>query len=104
MGIIQEAIDRVSDYLGNRLSLEGFEDWSAGYMQSIYRVGDADAQNLAALIRSVLNAYENDDSEAGLRQELAEAIYPFVHLAVNRYGEPSSIAESNAEFALNVAA
>lgn len=104
MEIIQEAIDRVSDYLGNRLPLEGFEDWSAGYMHSIYRVGNGDAQNLAALIRSVLNAYEDDDSEAGLRQELADAIYPFVHLAANRYGEPSSIAESNAEFALNVAA
>ncbi|HTW66740.1 MAG TPA: hypothetical protein VME17_19105 [Bryobacteraceae bacterium] len=104
MDKLQEAIDRVSDYLGNRVSLDLFEDWSAGYMQSVYRSDNADAQSLAASLRAILNAFEDDTSEDGLRQELANAIYPFVHLASNRYGAPSSAAESNAKFDLIVAA
>jgi hypothetical protein len=104
MDILYEAINQVSDYLGSRVSLDDFENWSAGYMQTVYQSDNADAQAMARLVRSILNAFEDDESEVGLRQELADAIYPFVHLASNRYGEPSSVAESNATFHLNVAA
>jgi hypothetical protein len=104
MDILQEAINQVSDYLGSHLSLDDFENWSAGYMQSVYQSDNVDAQSIARLVRSILNAFEDDTSELGLRQELADAIDPFVRLASNRYGEPSSVAESNATFALNAAA
>jgi len=100
MANVQEAVDRVSAYLADQLSLEGLEDWSASYIQSIYQMGDAEAQTVAHLIRSILNAYEDDQSDTGLRQELAEAIDPFfVRFAETRYGDPSlfPIPKSNVE-------
>jgi len=65
-----EAVSRVSDFLANRISLEEFEDWSASYMLNIYRDGNAEAQNFARLIRSILNAFEDDETENRIRQEL----------------------------------
>ena len=102
MAKAHEAIEHIAEYLADQISLEELEDWSASFVQSVFQSDDAVAQQIALLVRSRLNAFEDDESDAGLRQELADAIYPFVHQASN--GEPSSVAESNAAFALNVAA
>jgi len=104
MAKAQEAVERIEEFLADQLSLEQFEDWSASFVQTVFQSDDVQAKNIALLIRSRLNAFEDDESDSGLRQELADAIYPFVHIAANRYGEPSSLAESDATLALNVAA
>jgi hypothetical protein len=89
MASAQEAVERVQDYLADRLSLENFEDWSASYMQNIHNSGDASAQSIARMIRSILNAYGDDCSDSAMRQEFEEAIRPFVSFPENRYGDPS---------------
>ncbi len=78
MASAQEAIDHISDYLAKRMPLESFEDWSASYMRDVYRTGDARAQALGQLVRSILNAFEDDSAEDAMRGELANAIRPFV--------------------------
>lgn len=99
----QEPVERVQDYLADRISLERFEDWSASFVQNIHNTGDADAQRLARLIRSALNAFEDDQEDSALRHELAELIRPFFE---NRYGDPSPfpIAQSSAVMKLSKAA
>jgi hypothetical protein len=74
----KEAVDNVLDFLSDQLSLEEFEDWSASYVLDIQRRGDTEDQALGRLIRGILNAFEDDATEVGLRQELAVAILPFV--------------------------
>ena len=76
----QDAVDRVQDFLANRISLEDFEDWSASYIHDVHRSEDVQAQKSAHLIRSILNAFEDDETEQGLRQELANAVRPFAQL------------------------
>ena len=85
----QEAIEQVAAYLANHLPLEGLEDWSASYVQNIHQTKDVEAQRIAVLIRSILNTYDEEESEDGLRLELAEAIRPYALFAENRYGDPS---------------
>jgi hypothetical protein len=104
MAKAQEAVENIEKFLDDQFSLEEFEDWSASFAQTVFQSDDAKAQELALLVRSRLNAFEDDESDAGLRQELAVAIYPFVHIAANQFGAPSSVAESNANFDFNVAA
>ncbi len=78
MASARQAVDKVQAFLAKKMSLEGLEDWSASYIQSVHRIGDADAQKVAHLIRSILNAFEDDETEDALRLELANAILPFV--------------------------
>lgn len=72
-----EAVKKVSGFLANRISLEQLEDWSALYLQNTYRSGDDEARRLARLVRSLLNAFEDDETESALREELANTIRPF---------------------------
>jgi|GEM_PF-3109397 len=71
-----EVSKHVSDFLANRESLESFEDWSASYLHVVHRQGDADDQNAIHAVRSILNAFENDD-ELYLREELKNAMLSF---------------------------
>ena len=83
MANAQEGVDRVNEFLAHEMSLEAFEDWSASYILDIRRVGDAEAQSFASLIRSIVNAFEDDEDDAGMRKELATAIRPFVQNRVS---------------------
>jgi hypothetical protein len=80
----------VSSFLANRMSLEEFEDWSASYLANVYRTGDAEAQSFARQIRSILNAYEDDEVEDGMRRELANTVRPFVPGEVKSNANPIS--------------
>jgi hypothetical protein len=71
-----EVLKHVSDFLANRESLESFEDWSASYLHVVHQQGDADDRNAIHAVRSILNAFEDDD-ERSLREELQTAMLPF---------------------------
>ena len=102
MANAREAVDRISEFLASQLSLEAFEDWSASYMQSVHGEGDSEAVAMASRVRSILNAYEDDSTEASLRAELEVAIRAFAEpSAENRYGDSSFVSESNAESEFN---
>lgn len=77
MAKAREVEQHVSDFLERRASLENLEDWSASYLPVVYRSGDSDAIAAIQNVRAVLNAFENEDSEDGLRMELAAAIRSF---------------------------
>src|SRR6266498_340558 len=77
----KEAIDQIAALLARRISLEQFEDWSASYAQSAHGRRDAEAVESGLLIRSILNAFGDDNSEDALRLELGNAIRPFVRVA-----------------------
>ena len=76
MARARDVLKHVSDFLNNRESLEALENWSASYLHSVYVQGDAEDQNAIHVVRSILNAFE-DENEADLRRELATAIRPF---------------------------
>jgi hypothetical protein len=69
-------IDQVQLFLAGKMSLDAFEDWSASFVHSVYAVENKEHQELATRIRSVLNAFE-DEEEDVLRKELAAAVDPF---------------------------
>jgi hypothetical protein len=92
MARAHQAIEKIEDLLADMMSLEDFEDWSASYIQSIHRIGNREDQELAHLVRSILNAFEDDDNESALRQELASAIRPFVERRV--YSDPIVVGKS----------
>jgi hypothetical protein len=73
MANAQNASREIAEFLAGRVSLEKFEDWSASFVREAYRNGDTEEQRVAVRIRSILNAFADDDSEDGLRGEL-EAI------------------------------
>jgi hypothetical protein len=88
MASAQEVVKQVDEFLAQRIALEELEDWSASFAHSVYRDGDAQAQEAAGLLRSILNAYEDDGSEDALREELAVAIRPFAQQRIFVYGKP----------------
>lgn len=88
MASAQEVVNKVEEFLAQRVALEELEDWSASFVHSVYRDGDAEAQEAAGILRSILNSYEDDDTEDALREELAAAIRPFSQQHVFVYGEP----------------
>ena len=64
--------------------MDAFVDWSASYSWDIHRRADAKTRDLAYLIRSVIVGFESGDlSEAEVREELANAIRPFVRSALD---------------------
>jgi hypothetical protein len=77
MASFVQAVDQIRAFLGNRISLDDFEDWSASYIQTVHRDGDEQAQQLAHLVRSILNAFADDETDGALRMELANAVRPF---------------------------
>jgi hypothetical protein len=77
MANAQEALDRISDYLANRISLDAFENWSASFVHDVRACGDPTALDIAQLVRSILNTFDEDAMDDGLRKELAIAILPF---------------------------
>ena len=107
MASVEESVERVSAFLANRLSPELFEDWSASYVSAIGSHDDSDGAKVARLIRSILNAYEEDETDLAMRAELAETIRPFVKpFSENRYGDSSCVpvSRSYTEPAMNAAA
>ena len=88
-----EAVGKVSGFLANRISLEQLEDWSALHLQNAHRAGDDQSQITAHLIRSILNAFEDDEAEGPLREELANAIRPYENRVpvVQWKGSPNAI-------------
>jgi hypothetical protein len=102
MSNAQDAVEQVWQYLANELSLDEFEDWSASYLTDVFQSGDAQAQEVGRVIRSILNAYGDDSTDAALRSELVNAISPFAKTsAQNSVGKPSMIAESSASSDVN---
>jgi hypothetical protein len=116
-----EAVIQIEDLLADRISLASFEDWSVDYLQHVHSQGDLESQKSAHLVRSALNAFEDDESEAGLRAELRAMVRPLEYEAEqlsiqaflwgeNRAANSSEIStrvpvsESNSNFAFNVAA
>jgi len=101
---------RVADFLANRETLEALEDWSASYLHDVYRLGDEDDRRAIHLVRSILNAFEDDQSENGLRRELAEALRPFdPNSAVpsrNRliYGQSSILTDADSPLGVGLSA
>ena len=77
MANTREAADKISEFLANRISLEVLEDWSALYLQSAYQSRNLEAQRISRQIRSILNAFEDDENDRGLRLELANATRRF---------------------------
>src|SRR5258706_4439922 len=81
MVTLKEARSQVSAFLANRIPLDAFEDWSADYSQRAYRDQAKLAQSVAQRIRAILNAFEDDSTDLGLREELANALLPFVEVS-----------------------
>lgn len=79
-----EAVERISDFLADKASLEELEDWSAEYSWNILETGDPESQGIAYRLRSILNLHEDDLDEAALRADLECAIRPFVHVRAKR--------------------
>ncbi len=77
MASLEEISQHVSGFLANRVSLDEFEDWSASYAWNIHQRADKQTAARARLIQAILDAFEDDDDEAGLRAELENAIHPF---------------------------
>jgi hypothetical protein len=77
MASAAEAQKKIADLLANQISLEEFEDWSASFAWNIHKEGDADAQAVAYLIRSILNAHSDDIDESPIREELEQISTPF---------------------------
>jgi hypothetical protein len=77
MAKAREIVNHVSAFLSRELSLDELDGWSASYLQYVYRVGDNQDQSAIQNVRAVLNAFDDDENEEGLRQELAAAIRPF---------------------------
>jgi signal transduction histidine kinase len=103
MASVLEILEQVERFLAKQVSLEDFEAWSAEYAWNIHQRADEETQNLARMVQAILNAFEDDQDETGLRLELAEAVRPFA-FAKNRVGDPSPfVAESNADLAFNTA-
>lgn len=97
MSNAQDAVEQVWQFLANELSLEDLEDWSASFLTEAFQSGDLEAQQIGRVIRSILNAYADDNTEHALHLELAVAISPFAKSsAENTVGKPSMIAESSA--------
>ena len=67
------AIAEIRKFLGGQISLESLEDWSAVYLQDAYRNSDEAAKEVAHLLRSIINSYSDDMSEAGIRTALGNA-------------------------------
>jgi hypothetical protein len=91
-----EIIQKVEAFLANSLSFQEFDDWSAEFSWNIHERADSETQALAYQVRAILNAFSEDDSESGLRKELAEAVRPFcsevrvyAHPVEIVYGKPS---------------
>lgn len=74
MPSIHEISKQVAAFLANCISLEQFEDWSAEYSGDIYKTADDETRDLACQIRAILNAFDDDETEDGLRVELASTI------------------------------
>jgi hypothetical protein len=81
MAGIYEIVQKVEAFLANVLSLQEFEDWSAEFSWDIHKRADANVQDLAYRVRAILNAFSDEESESGLREELAEAVRPFAQPA-----------------------
>jgi hypothetical protein len=77
MASASEAVNQVSRFVAGKLSLEAFEDWSVDYMREAYRAEDSEPRYIAGLVRSILNAFEDDEDLEPLKSELRNAIRPF---------------------------
>lgn len=86
MANVEQAVDQIRAFVKHRVSLEAFEDWSASYIQNVHRIGSQEEQQLAHMVRSILNAFEDDETEDALRSELENAVRPFASPRV--YAEP----------------
>lgn len=83
MASVNEISAQVRAFLGDRISLQELEDWSASYSWNIHQRADQETQNLAYAVRGLLVDYSSGDiDEATLRRELATAALPFVLSAV----------------------
>ena len=79
----RELVDRVADFLAGRIPLESLEDSSASFVHSMYRDGSPEAISIGQRIGSILNAFQDDESDEGMRAELANAILPFESAEAN---------------------
>jgi hypothetical protein len=80
MASTREAVNQVSMFVHDDISLEAFEDWSASFLRESHNLGDDRTQVLARRLRSILNAFEDDDATDALKRELADAVRPFEHV------------------------
>lgn len=108
MAKAHDVLKHVSDFLAHRDSLESLEDWSASYLRDVYSQGDYQDQQAVLVVRSVLNAFE-DDRDHVLRLELEKAMRPFEEIqqfvfAANSSGAPLPIPVSGNSTHFNVAA
>jgi hypothetical protein len=77
MASAQDAVEQIEQFLDNEISLEELEDWSALFVQEAYAAQNEDARRAAQFLRSILNTYEMDQSDRGLRRELENVVRPF---------------------------
>lgn len=73
----RDVVKQIEEFLDGEISLEELEDWSASFAHDAYANQDAESQEAARFLRSVLNAYSDDLSESGLRKELKSIVRPF---------------------------
>jgi hypothetical protein len=73
----QQLLHVVRRFVSGQIELEELEDYSASFVHVVHRDGDAIAAKLAHKVQSILFAFEDDECEAGMRRELANAIRPF---------------------------
>jgi hypothetical protein len=78
--LANEIVNEVEAFLSGGRSFEEFEDWSASYAWDIHQQPNVQARELAYRIRGILNANSNNPFEECVREELANAIRPFVEL------------------------
>lgn len=74
MASLRQISQHVSEFLSDRISLDDFQDWSAGYAWNIHQRADDKTAALARMIQAILNAFEGEADDSGLRVELANAI------------------------------
>jgi hypothetical protein len=77
MASAQDVAKQIEEFLDEEISLEELEDWSASFAWDTYASHDQDAGRAALFLRSILNAYDGDQSDIGLRRELEKIVRPF---------------------------
>lgn len=79
MASASEIRRNVQEFLDDKRSLESLDDWSASYSWNIHNRSDAETRDLAYAVRGALVEYSSGDLDrVALREELANAIRPFV--------------------------
>jgi hypothetical protein len=76
MASAQDVAMSIEEFLDDEISLEELEDWSAFSLQEALAGQDAHGRAAALFLRSILNAYAEDQSDLGLRTALEKAVRP----------------------------